>query len=53
MRKNHTDTSQKRKGRVLARVLSEELRHVQGGSVCWPIFTDTQSTGPGDPGDTD
>jgi hypothetical protein len=51
MRKNHTDTSQKKKGRVLARVLSEELRHVQGGHH-WPIFTDTQAL-PGEPGDQD
>lgn len=49
MRKNHTDKS-KQKGRVLARVLSEELPYVKGGL---PIHTYTQSTGPHDPGDTD
>lgn len=53
MHKNQTDKSrqQGQKGRVLARVLSEELHYVQGG-VPWPIFTDTQAL-PGEPGDTD
>lgn len=52
MRKNQNGNSQQqnKKGRVLARVLSEELRYVQGG---YPYYTDTQSTGPHDPGDTD
>lgn len=51
MRKNHK-SQKNQKGRVLARVLSEELRYAQGGYP-WPIYTDTQSTGPHDPGDTD
>ncbi len=52
MHKNQTDKSRQHshKGRVLARVLSEELHYVQGGGK--PIFTHTQAL-PGDPGDTD
>lgn len=54
MHKNQTDKSRQHshKGRVLARVLSEELHYVQGGGGGKPIFTHTQAL-PGDPGDTD